>query len=78
MLASPQLPVAILASPNEADSTLQSLEVLYAGDAPGMVAGVLQVNFRLPERFQPGTTQLPCALEVGGAISEHFGIYVRQ
>ncbi len=76
-LASPLLPVAILASPNEADGTLQSLEVLYAGDAPGMVAGVLQVNFRLPEQIQPGTTQLPCALEIGGAISEQFGIYVR-
>jgi hypothetical protein len=44
--------LAILAGPN-GSSGLASLEVLYAGDAPGSVAGVMQVNFRLPEYQHP-------------------------
>lgn len=38
-----QGPISVLGS-----GTGKSLEVLYAGDAPGLVAGVTQVNFRLP------------------------------
>jgi uncharacterized protein (TIGR03437 family) len=39
----PILPVAVL-------QENRSLEVLYAGNAPGLVLNTLQVNFRLPEQ----------------------------
>ena len=65
------LPVAVLANS-------LSLEVMYGGSAPGMVAGTIQVNFRLPEQIAPGVTSLPCVLQVGGGLSQPFGIYVKQ
>lgn len=34
-------------------SEQKSAEVLYAGAAPGTVAGVVQINFRLPEELYP-------------------------
>ncbi len=37
-------------------SGLLSLEVEFAGAAPGMVAGVVQINFRVPSSLQPGST----------------------
>ena len=69
---SPQLPVAVLAGATYGSGRGQdSLEVLFAGDANGMVQGVIQVNFRLPAY---GALRL----EVGGAVSQPFNIYVRQ
>jgi uncharacterized protein (TIGR03437 family) len=53
-----------------------SLEVLYAGDAQGMVAGITQVNFRLPAEsslVSPGNLVL--SLQVGDAQSPGFIIY---
>jgi uncharacterized protein (TIGR03437 family) len=42
-------PVSILASnPQVPFPELTSLEVLYAGDAPGQPSGIIQVNFLLP------------------------------
>jgi uncharacterized protein (TIGR03437 family) len=41
-----------------------SLEVLYAGDAPTLVAGVCQINFRLPASLAPFKTY-SFQLEVG-------------
>jgi uncharacterized protein (TIGR03437 family) len=41
----------------------QEADVLYAGGAPGLVAGVLQVNARLPESLAPG--RVPVVLQVG-------------
>jgi uncharacterized protein (TIGR03437 family) len=32
------------------------LEVLYCGDAPGFVAGAIQLNVRIPEVFTNGQT----------------------
>jgi hypothetical protein len=52
-----------------------SLEVLYAGDAPGMVEGVLQVNFRLPPQA-PSVTNLNFWLQIGGASSNYFTVYL--
>jgi uncharacterized protein (TIGR03437 family) len=43
----PQLPVKVLIGGVEA-------ELLYAGAAPGMVAGLLQVNARVPAGVAPG------------------------
>ena len=39
-------------------------EVLYAGPAPGMVAGVMQINVRLPQAVFPWP-QFPVWLETG-------------
>ena len=44
-LPSTKLPVEITSAASFAN---QSLEILYAGQAPGMLAGVIQVNFRAP------------------------------
>ena len=56
-----------------------SLEVLYAGDSPGMVVGVVQVNFRLPSKLIPELDPFPRVffqLQTGDAISAPFSIYV--
>jgi uncharacterized protein (TIGR03437 family) len=52
-----------------------SVEVLYAGDAPGTVTGVLQINFRLPEQFAP--SDFGFQLQIGDALSDSFSIYIR-
>jgi uncharacterized protein (TIGR03437 family) len=54
------------------------LDVVYAGDAPGEILGVVQVNFRLPD--QP-PIDLPAGLyefqlQVGAASSAPVGIYI--
>ncbi|MGA3044268.1 MAG: hypothetical protein ABSF54_26125, partial [Bryobacteraceae bacterium] len=65
----PILPVSIVCGVY----ALDSLEVLYAGSAPGDVAGVMQVNFRLP-----ASPELPFAvqLQVGAMLSDPVGVYV--
>lgn len=51
------------------------MEIVYAGQAPGMVAGVMQVNFRLtPEPPLLYPTELTLYLEVDGRVSEPFRI----
>jgi uncharacterized protein (TIGR03437 family) len=47
----------------------QQAEVLYAGSAPGLVSGVLQVNARVPGGVVPGNT-VPVVVAVGGASSQ--------
>lgn len=44
-------------------------EVLYAGTAPGIVAGVFQVNVRVPQAAAPGSA-VPLVLSAGGASSQ--------
>jgi uncharacterized protein (TIGR03437 family) len=46
-------------------SGLLSLEVEFAGAAPGLVAGVMQINFRVPDSAGPGAT-FPFNFEIGG------------
>ncbi len=48
----------------------QNAEVLYAGAAPGMVTGVLQVNLRIPNTISGSNLQL--ILKVGDAVSPNF------
>ncbi len=49
------------------------VDLLYAGPAPGQVAGVMQVNFRVPE----DTTQTPTMLLfAGGWATAYFTIWV--
>lgn len=45
-----------------------SAPVLYAGGAPGLIAGVFRVNARLPESLAPGPQ--PIVLTVGAASSQ--------
>lgn len=42
-------------------------EVLYAGAAPGLVAGVFQINVRIPEGVEPGPQ--PVVVQIGTASS---------
>jgi uncharacterized protein (TIGR03437 family) len=57
----PVLPVRVLIGGVEA-------RVLYAGAAPGLVAGVMQVNGVVPESVQPGA-EVPIVVWVGEAQS---------
>jgi len=74
----PALPVSILNESYEnGGQGIDSLAVLYAGDAPGMVAGVLQVNFQLPSKNFLRVGQLTCQLQIGTAVSVRFSVYVQ-
>ena len=53
-----------------------SLNVLYAGVAPGVVCGVLQVNFLLADSFPEFTQGIGVQLQVGPAISQWVYVYV--
>jgi uncharacterized protein (TIGR03437 family) len=63
-LESPLLPVSVLNSGNANESGVYSLAVLYAGSAPELVTGALQVNFQLPANLFD-VYQLTCQLQVG-------------
>jgi uncharacterized protein (TIGR03437 family) len=76
-LYTPLLPVSVLNASYSNVSGLYSLDVLYAGSAPGMVTGTLQVNFRLPSQdLLFGVNQLACQMQIGGAVSSRFSIFV--
>jgi uncharacterized protein (TIGR03437 family) len=47
----------------------QPASVTYAGNAPGQVSGVIQVNIQLPASF-PQTGSIPLVLTVNGAASQ--------
>jgi uncharacterized protein (TIGR03437 family) len=70
-LHAPVLPVSVLTDQLNSFAGLDSLEVQYAGDAPEIVKGVIQINFRL----LPGGPRTTCQLQVGPALSEPFVIY---
>ena len=57
----PTLPVSVQVGGVDA-------EVLYAGAAPGQVAGMMQVNVRVPESIASGL--MPIVLSVGGTASQ--------
>jgi len=52
-----------------------SLEVLYAAQAPGMVNGVMQINFRLPESSSAPFDGYQ--LQIGDSTSSYFSLYVK-
>ena len=60
-LPKPGLPVKVLIGNQAAD-------VLYAGEAPGEIAGVMQLNVTIPPGVQPGNS-VPVVLQVGNASS---------
>jgi uncharacterized protein (TIGR03437 family) len=61
----PVLPVSVQISGVDA-------QILYAGAAPGLVAGVLQVNARVPVTVAPGLN-IPIQMTIGG-VSSRFGV----
>jgi len=61
VLPAPTLPVTVSIGG-------QPAEVLYSGAAPDLVAGLLQVNVRLPKGISSGA--VPIVLQVGGAASQ--------
>jgi len=57
----PQLPVSVVVDG-------RSAEILYAGAAPGEVAGLMQINIRLPLGLAAGN--IPVTFSVGGTASQ--------
>ena len=62
------VPLSTLVLPISARIDGKSADVLYAGGAPGFVAGVIQVNVRVPDDIAPGA--VPILLQVGSALSQ--------
>lgn len=75
-LRKPQLPVFVFINADRGPDAQEALDLLYAGDAPGMVTGVLQINFRLPSQLAAGVKEVICRLQIGTASSATFRIYV--
>ncbi len=75
-LYAPSLPVSVLNSSFVSSDGAYSLEVLYAGNAPGLVTGDIQVNFQLPQSLSAYGGQITCQLQVGAAVSSRFAIFV--
>ncbi len=61
------LPIPVL--PVLAQVGGKTADVLYAGGAPGMVAGVIQVNLRIPRAGQTGAA-VPLLLRAGDSTSQ--------
>jgi uncharacterized protein (TIGR03437 family) len=61
VLPKPVLPVSVKIGGLDAD-------ILYAGAAPGLLSGILQVNCRIPESIAPGYS-VPVILTIGSASS---------
>ena len=59
---------AFTAAPAKAEVNGLAAEVAYAGGAPDLVAGVLQINLRLPANLGPG--DWPVVVRVGDAASQ--------
>ena len=57
-------------------TTNESLEVLYAGDAPGSVLGLSQINFRLPQSLLSGARSVTFTLQTPTAASDSVAIHV--
>ena len=45
---------------------VSGMEVRYAGQAPGMVAGVVQLNLVMPANLQPWVTSAAPSFTIGG------------
>jgi len=76
-LSAPLQPVSVLfVSPAQT----VGVQPLYAGAAPGMVAGVLQVNVRLPQNLVAGSYGVDyytMQLQVGDSVSAPVQIWVQ-
>jgi uncharacterized protein (TIGR03437 family) len=73
------LPVSVTFGYFAPGAPLGAAEVLYAGPAPGMLAGVLQVNFRIPPNLvtsQSSVQMWPVTIQVGSAASTNVFVAV--
>jgi uncharacterized protein (TIGR03437 family) len=61
-------PLSTLLLPTSARIDGESADVLYAGGALGLVAGVIQVNVRVPDEIASGA--VPIVLQVGSGLSQ--------
>jgi uncharacterized protein (TIGR03437 family) len=61
VLAKPKLPVTVQIGEDDA-------EVLYAGSAPGLPAGIFQINVRIPSTARSGS--IPVIVKVGDRTSQ--------
>jgi uncharacterized protein (TIGR03437 family) len=68
-LSTPVLPVNVSIGGEKAD-------VLYAGDAPGLASGVLQVNVRVPPNL-PSGSQVPVQLFIGSFNSPTVRMWLK-
>lgn len=66
-LGSPVLPVSVQVGTATA-------ELLYAGTAPGLVSGALQVNFRIPDSIGP-SFGAPVSIQIG-SVSSQTGVTI--
>jgi uncharacterized protein (TIGR03437 family) len=64
-LPKPNLPVSVTIG----GQTVSAAQIQYAGGAPGLVAGLLQVNVQIPSGVTPGNA-VPIAVSVGGKTSQ--------
>lgn len=62
------VPLSTLALPISVRIDGKSADVLYAGGAPGFVAGAIQVNVRVPDGIASGA--VPIVLQVDSALSQ--------
>ena len=60
----------------QVQANYQAADVLYAGASPGLVAGITQINFRVPE--QSSTGQVTLTITAGGRTSPSATIFVAQ
>ncbi len=76
-LPSPKLPVTLTTLNGTADGPL---EILYAGQTPSSLAGVIQINFRVPSQPPPSqnnfTPPAPFRLTVGDSRLVSFQMWV--
>ncbi|MCW5981277.1 MAG: hypothetical protein KIT09_24550 [Bryobacteraceae bacterium] len=73
-IVAPPLPIPVL--PLTATFDQAPAEVVYAGAAPGIVAGVVQVNIRIPERLLGNTHT--AAVKVGDSASPSRQVAARE
>jgi uncharacterized protein (TIGR03437 family) len=69
VLPKPLLPVAVQIGGGDA-------QIVYAGAAPGMISGILQVNCRVPMQITPGDA-VPVILSAGTATSPSVTVAVK-
>jgi len=55
----------------------EDAEILYAGPAPGQVAGIMQINFRVPQ-LAPGQYTVSVGLVSGNGDYDVINLYVNQ
>ncbi len=56
--------------------SLQQFDVLYSGDAPNLILGLVQINFRLPAAQNVAVVGI--ALQTAGRISDYVALHTKK